>query len=43
MNYNFQKFKKEAIIKYLSLDKYKCLNDNLYKCDTKEYQTKFFL
>ena len=41
MNYNFQKLKKEAIIKYLSLDKYKYLNDNLYKCDTKEYQTIF--
>lgn len=44
MNYSFNNFKKTAIIRYLSLDKYKYLKEHLYKCDVssaKYYQKRF--
>lgn len=44
MDYSFKKFKKTAIIRFLALDKYKYLRDNLYKCDVSTaiyYQKRF--
>ena len=44
MNYSFDNFQKNAIIKFLALDKYNYIKDNLYKCDVSkdnEFQTRF--
>lgn len=44
MNYSFQNFQKNAIIRFLALDKYNYIKDNLYKCDVSkdnEFQTRF--
>lgn len=44
MDYSFGSFKKNAIIRFLGLETYNYLKENLYKCDIskdKEYQTKF--
>lgn len=44
MNYSFREFQKQAIIRFLSLDKYNYIKDNLLKCNVskdKEFQTKF--
>lgn len=44
MNYSFKNFQKNAIIKFLALDKYNYIKENLYKSDIsidKEFQTRF--
>ena len=44
MNYSFDNFQKNAIIRFLALDKYNYIKDNLYKCDVSkdsEFQTRF--
>ena len=44
MDYNFITFQKQAIKRFLALDKYKYIRDNLYKCNVstnKEFQTVF--
>lgn len=44
MDYSFEKFKKNAITRFLALDKYNYIKDNLYKCDVSkdiEFQTSF--
>lgn len=33
MNFDFEKMKKDVFISFLSLDKYKYLNERLFKCD----------
>ena len=44
MDYSFKNFQKNAVIRFLALDKYNYIKDNLYKCvvsqDT-EFQTRF--
>lgn len=42
MDYSFKKFQKNSIIRFLALDKYNYIKDNIYKCDVskdKEFQT----
>lgn len=42
--YSFKTFKKTAIVRFLALDKYKYLRENLYKCDVRTaiyYQKRF--
>lgn len=44
MNYNFEYFKKNAIIRFLALDKYMYIKNKIYKCDISkdiEFQTAF--
>ena len=44
MNYSFKNFQKNAIIRFLALDKYNYIKENLYKCDVSkdtEFQTRF--
>lgn len=44
MDYSFNIFQKNAIIRFLALDKYNYIKDNLYKCDVSkdiEFQTRF--
>lgn len=44
MNYSFNNFQKNAIIRFLALDQYEYLKEKLYKCNVskdKEFQTKF--
>lgn len=44
MDYSFKKFQKNSIIRFLALDKYNYIKDNIYKCDVskdKEFQTRF--
>ena len=41
MNYSFKSFQKNAIIRLLSLDKYKYLMENLDKINEKKYQNTF--
>ena len=44
MDYSFKNFQKNAVIRFLALDKYNYIKDNLYKCDVSkdtEFQTRF--
>ena len=44
MDYSFKNFQRNAVIRFLALDKYNYIKDNLYKCDVSkdaEFQTKF--
>lgn len=44
MDYSFKKFQKNAIIRFLALDKYNYIKENIYKCDVSndiDFQTKF--
>ena len=44
MDYSFKNFQKNAIIRFLALDKYNYIKENLYKCDVSkdsEFQTIF--
>ena len=44
MDYSFTNFQKNAVIRFLALDKYNYIKDNLYKCDISndtEFQTRF--
>lgn len=44
MNISFQKFQKNAVIRYLSLDKYQYIQERLYQCDIskdEEFQKTF--
>lgn len=44
MDYSFNNFQKNAVIRFLALDKYNYIKDNLYKCDVSkntEFQTRF--
>lgn len=44
MNYSFKNFQKNAIIRFLALDKYNYIKENLYKCDVSkdiDFQTRF--
>ena len=44
MDYSFKKFQKNAVIRFLALDKYNYIKDNLYKCDVSkdaEFQIRF--
>ncbi len=44
MDYSFKKFKKNAIIRFLDLNKYNYIKENIYKCDVSkniDFQTKF--
>lgn len=44
MDYSFKNFQRNAIIRFLALDKYNYIKENLYKCDVSkdtEFQTRF--
>ena len=44
MKYSYNEFKRQAIIRFLSLDKYNYIKENLYKCDVRKdeiFQKKF--
>lgn len=44
MDYSFKNFQKNAVIRFLALDKYNYIKENIYKCDIindVEFQTKF--
>ena len=44
MDYSFERFQKNSIIRFLALDKYNYIKENIYKCDVskdKEFQTRF--
>lgn len=43
-DYDFKSFQKNAIIRFLALDKYSYIKNNIYKCDiskNKDFQTSF--
>ena len=44
MDYSFKSFQKNAIIRFLALDKYNYIKENINKCDVSkniEFQTRF--
>ena len=44
MKYSFKEFQRQAVIRFLALDKYKYIKENLYKCDVSKdpvFQKKF--
>ena len=44
MDYSFESFQKNSIIRFLALDKYNYIKENIYKCNVskdKEFQTRF--
>lgn len=44
MDYSFKNFQRNTIIRFLALDKYNYIKENLYKCDVSkntEFKTRF--